>query len=80
MTKTHPEFNDRPSALRIFFLGKDKAHVACGDTVTLRLSEVSVIFRGVNTPGADRYSRPYYEGYSEGDEVEFTERKIFGCQ
>jgi hypothetical protein len=92
MRPSRPEFDERPAARGIFFARSDrrkKARIDDGDIVTLRLGDVSAIVDRTVSIGAGRYRGtivgfdqglgPFWEGYSVGDDVEFTERQVFGC-
>jgi hypothetical protein len=92
MRRNRPEFDERPASREIFFARLDrrlKARIDDGDIVTLRLGDVSAIVQRTVSIGASRYRGtivgfdqglgPFCEGYSVGDDVEFTERQVFAC-
>lgn len=87
-----PEFDERPAKLGICFADTGrrlKMQIVDGDTVTLRLADVSVIVRNITSLGEGRYrgtiagfenwSGTACGGYSVGDKVQFAERHVFGC-
>jgi len=92
MRPNRPEFDERPASRRIFFVNagpRPKMQIIDGDIVALKLGDVSVIVHQVASIGASRYSGtivgfekwlgPTCEGYAVGDNVEFSERQVFGC-
>ena len=66
-----------------------KIEIVDGDSVTLKLKDVSVIVHQVVSTGASRYRgtivgfekwlEPTCKGYAIGDKVDFTERQVFVC-
>src|SRR5712671_6261894 len=90
MSQIRPDFEDR-GPLGIIFQNSDPRldmTIADGDTVTLKLGDVSVIVIDTKAIGAGSYKGTIdgfemhpgteYEGYRIGDSVTFPERKIFG--
>src|SRR6267378_3735222 len=88
MSQTRPEFEDRTGSLGIIFQNsgpKLDMTIADGDTVTLKLGDVSVIVIDIKAIGTGSYQGTIdgfemhpgteYKGYRIGDSVTFPERK-----
>ena len=91
MSQPRPDFDDRPASPGTFYANTGPVldmTIVNGDTVTLRLGTVSVIvsrieaigqgnWRGV-IEGFEMHPGTDYKGYTIGETVTFSERKIFG--
>ncbi len=84
------EFDERPAALAAIFVNigrRLKIEIVDGDSVTLKLKDVSLIVDQVVSTGASRYRgtivgfenwlEPTCKDYAIGDKVDFTERQVF---
>ena len=92
MRPNQREFDERPAALAAIFVNigrRLRIEIADGDSVTLKLKDVSVIIHQVVSTGASRYRGtiagfenwlgPTCKGYAIGEKVDFTERQVFVC-
>ena len=92
MRPNQREFDERPTALAAIFVNighRLKIEIVDGDSLTLKLKDVSAIVHQVVSTGASRYRETIVgfekwvgstcKGYAIGDKVDFTERQMFGC-